>query len=96
MFVKGRIMPNDWLQLIVQVPIVAALIYLVLKLEDKRQESAKLREQTNQRLIDSLLGLIDDLANRQNPDHLTARQLKAVQGYAERKDKYPDPHHQTD
>lgn len=75
--------PENFINAIIQVPVVAALIYLVLKLEDKRQKSAELRENSNQRVIDSLLGVIDELAARNTPDRINSRQLRLIQDYLE-------------
>lgn len=66
---------------LLQIPLVGALIYLVLKLEDKRQKSAELREQSNQRIVDSLLGVIDELAAKATPDKINSRQLNLIQDY---------------
>lgn len=69
------------IRMALEIPFVGALVYLVLKLEDKRQASSLLREKSNQQIIDSLLGLIDDLASRQNPDKITSRQYKKYDEY---------------
>ena len=74
-------MSPDWIDTLIQIPIVAALIYLVLALEDKRQKSEQSREEAHQRLVESLLGVIDELAARSSPDKLNSRQLTMIQDY---------------
>lgn len=74
-------MSPDYVSILVQIPLVAALIYLVLKLEDKRQESAKIREEANRRTVEALLGVIDELSARNAPDRINSRQLNLIQDY---------------
>lgn len=80
-------MSAELINALLQIPIVVALIYLVLTLEDKRQASAKLREETNQKVIDSLLGIIDELAGQAQPDKVSSRQLRLIQDYLEEQNK---------
>lgn len=63
---------------LVQVPYAGAMIYLVLKLEDKRQNAIKARDEIHRHTIDGLLALIDELASRNSPDRVTARQLRSI------------------
>lgn len=77
-------MPVEIISALIQIPVVAALIYLVLALEDKRQLARKDREETFMKITEALLGLIDEMASRATPDQLTAKQLKRIKDYLSR------------
>jgi len=66
---------------LLQVPMVFALVYLVLKLEDKRQNGARIREEANQRIVEALLGVIDELSAQNSPNRINSRQLGLIQDY---------------
>lgn len=74
-------MSPEVINALLQIPQVLALIYLVLKLEDRRQKSAELREESNRKTVDSLLGLIDELSARSTPEKISSRQLRLIQDY---------------
>jgi len=64
---------------LLQIPMVAGLIYLVLSLEDKRQASAKAREETFVKVVDNLLGLINDLASIADNSKISSSQYKMME-----------------
>lgn len=68
----------QWLTTLLQVPMVAGLIVLVLKLEDKRQASAMVREETFRTIVDSLLGAIMELSSVANPDKVPNDLQKSI------------------
>lgn len=76
------------IRMALEVPFVVALIYLVLKLEDRRQDAMRLREESNQKIVDSLLGLIDEISARSNPDSLTSKQTKLIREYLNHESKH--------
>lgn len=72
---------NELVNAILQVPMVVGLIYLVLKLEDKRQASASLREETFRKIVNDLLGVIIELSTLANPNTITSSQIKSIESY---------------
>jgi hypothetical protein len=66
---------------LLQIPMVAGLIYLVLALEDKRQASATLREETFRKVVNDLLGVIAELSTLANPNTITSTQIKSIEQY---------------
>lgn len=71
----------QWLTTLLQIPMVAGLIVLVLKLEDKRQASAMVREETFRSVVDSLLGVIVELSSMANPGKINSEQIKNIEKY---------------
>lgn len=72
---------DNLLNALLQVPMVVGLIYLVLKLEDKRQASAMVREDTFRSIVDSLLGVIVEMSTMVNPGKVSSEQIKSLEKY---------------
>jgi hypothetical protein len=72
---------DNLLNALLQVPMVVGLIYLVLKLEDKRQASAMVREDTFRSIVDSLLGVIVEMSTMVNPSKVSSDQIKSLEKY---------------
>lgn len=83
---------------LLQIPMVAGLIYLVLSLEDKRQASAKAREETFVKVVDNLLGLINDLASTVDSSKISSTQYHMMEKHLRdtiTKEVQGDEKHQT-
>lgn len=77
-----QIQVNDSLiNALLQAPMVGGLIYLVLKLEDKRQASAMVREESFRKIVDSLLGVIVELSSLAKPGVISSDDLIGFQEY---------------
>lgn len=71
----------NWINSLLQIPMVAGLIVLVLKLEDKRQASALVREETFRKIVNDLLGVIIELSSLSNPNTITSNQIRSIEEY---------------
>ena len=64
-----------------QAPMVLGLIYLVLKLEDKRQASAMVREETFRSTMSQLLSVIVELSGMVRPGKMTSEDMGDIREF---------------
>lgn len=72
---------DNLINALLQIPMVVGLIYLVLKLEDKRQASAMVREETFRKIVNDLLGVIVELSSMSKPGVISSDDIKGFQSY---------------
>jgi len=66
---------------LLQIPMVAGLIYLVLSLEDKRHLSAQIRETTMVKIVNDLLGVIVELSTLASSSRITSQEIQSIESY---------------
>lgn len=66
---------------LIQIPFVAGLIYLVLVMEGKRLENAKLREESFITITTLMLSLITDMAKQAGSQNVSFELIKSIEAY---------------
>lgn len=66
---------------LIQFPMVAGLIYLVLALEGKRLENAKSREDSFISIVTLMLTLITDMSKQAGKQNISFELVKSIEAY---------------